>query len=373
MAATVEFYERVLPAFPDSEGLTVLVVSGVTRDAVLAGLGVDVSRPAEDGWDFDHGSAAWAAVEIPGGVLAVELSGFGDPSLDALASLSEAGAAAVVRSNILAHYRFGAARAGELVFDDDEFIYLSDPDRVPVELRPLFDAAWVDLEGEDENDWVNPWVAGLAMAELVTGVELTEDQVAAVLESDFFLAPSLRYPDVEVAEAEPAGLARVKLDKGVRKLGPQLLWTDGSYMLISSWDYCFEQEALPDDAPQGFGLTVLDHTAWVRTLIQPPPPVESETATQVSLNVLEAQAKPTRTLESLRAAYPHEASGVVVARVMGFPRNGLEAYGNEYNNGGRAVTDNEGTFNLHVFARPRVVGETFDEEHVLLVWPATPT
>ena len=151
-----------------------------------------------------------------------------------------------------------------------------------------------------------------------------------------------------------------------------MLWTDGSYMLISSWDHSFDQEALPDDASQDFGLTVLNHTAWVRTLIQPPPPVESPTATQVSLIVLKARTEPSATLDSLRAAYPHEASGVVFARVMGFPGNGLEAHGNEYNNGGLAVTDSEGTFNLHVFARPHAVGETFDEEHVVLAWPATP-
>jgi hypothetical protein len=152
VAATVEFYERVLSSFPDTGSLTVLVASGVTRDDVLASLGVDVSRPAEDAWDFDERSAAWAAVEVPGGVLAVEPSGCGDPSSDALASLSKVGAAAVVRSNIMAHYRFGAARGGELVLDDDEFIYLSDPDRIPAALRPLFDAAWEDLEVEDEQD-----------------------------------------------------------------------------------------------------------------------------------------------------------------------------------------------------------------------------
>ena len=41
------------------------------------------------------------------------------------------------------------------------------------------------------------------MAELVTGVEFSEDQVAAVLEAEFFLAPSLRYPGSEAAPTEP--------------------------------------------------------------------------------------------------------------------------------------------------------------------------
>jgi hypothetical protein len=54
------------------------------------------------------------------------------------------------------------------------------------------------------------------MAELVTGVELTEDQVASVLGSDFLWAPSLRDQGVEIAEPEPAGLALAELDQEVR-------------------------------------------------------------------------------------------------------------------------------------------------------------
>src|SRR6478735_4812734 len=152
VSASVEFYEQVLSAFPDTESLTVVVASGVTREAVLEALAADVSNPAEDAWDVDEESTAWAAIEVPGGVLAIELSGYGDPSTADLASLSTSGASAVVRSNIQAHYRFGCARAGEVVFDDDEFTYVTDRGRVPSELRPLFDAAWddLDLDGDDD-------------------------------------------------------------------------------------------------------------------------------------------------------------------------------------------------------------------------------
>jgi hypothetical protein len=354
VAATVEFYEQVLSAFPDTESLTVLVASGVTRDAVLAGLGADLSSPVED--DADERSTAWAAVDVPGGVVAVELSGYGDPSLADLAALSEAGAAAVVRGNIQGHYRFGCARAGELVFDDDEFIYLDDPGRVPAELRPLFDAAWDDVEDEDGDgeQRADPFSSGLAMAEHVTGLELTEDLVAAVLESDFFSAPSLRYPDAEAAEAEPAAPATGELGPGVRKADSGQIWTGGGlYLLTSSWDFSFDQEEPPDGAAERFGLTVADHTAWVRTLTQHP-------ITQVSLTVLSSPVEPAATLESLRAAYTDEASGVVLART-----NGLQAIG-DYGNRWTAVTDDEGAFVLHVFAR---LGQVV-EEHVLVVWPA---
>ena len=107
MAANVEFYEQVLSAFPDTESLTVLVASGVRRDEVLSGLGADVSDPVEDAWDTGMQTTAWAAIDVPGGVLAIEMTGYGDPSLTSLAFLSKAGASAVVRSNIKAHNRFG--------------------------------------------------------------------------------------------------------------------------------------------------------------------------------------------------------------------------------------------------------------------------
>src|SRR3954447_14076421 len=140
--ATVEYYAEVVAAFPDTESLTVLTVAGATRAQVAAQLGVDVLEPVEEDAWADSDRWAWALLEIPGGVVAVELSGFGDPSNDDLASLST-NAAAVVRSNILAHYRFGCARAGELVFDDDEYIFIRDPNTVPLELRDLFDLARV--------------------------------------------------------------------------------------------------------------------------------------------------------------------------------------------------------------------------------------
>jgi hypothetical protein len=370
VAATVEFYEQVLSAFPDTESLTVFVAAGATRDAVLAALGADLSNPVEDAQDLDSGTAAWAAVEVPGGVLAVELSGYGDPSLADLGSVSQAGAAAVVRSNIQAHYRFGAARAGALIFDDDEYIFVADPDRVPVELRPLFDAAWDDVDGEDD-ERADPLATGLAMAELITGMEVSEDQVAAVLEAEFFLAPSLRYPDAEATDAPLAAPPQVKLGPGVRKFrtDPSFFYAEGGlYPVMSGWDYDFNGTGPEDDVPRGFGLAVVTwtaahawggdsaQTAWVGLLDR------TGEYQHVSLTVLHAKTEPTSTLESLRAAYTNEASAVITCR-----RNGsLDAIG-EFRHRTK-VTDRaeaDTTFSLHVFARH--VG--YPEEHVLLLWP----
>ncbi len=375
VSATAEVYEQVRSAFPDTESITVLVAARATRVAVLAALGADLSSPAEDAWDFDSRSAAWAAIEVPGGVLAVELSGFGDPSRADLTSLSKAGAAAVIRSNILAHYRFGAARDGELIFDDDEYIYMREPDGVPAALRPLFDAAWNDLDSEDDVERAHPLATGLAMAELVTGIELSKEQVAAVLEAEFFLAPSLRYPDTEAADATGASPPQVKLGRGVRKFNTDhdiFYAKDCSYPVMTGWDYSFHGTGPQDEAPAGFGLAVVQktaadewrgdgvQTAWIGLLDR------SGEHQHVSLTVLHAQTEPTSTLEGLRAAYTDEASGVITCQ----RRHGsLQAIG-EFRHF-TDVTDQaagDTTFALHVFAR-NVAGSA--EEHVLVLWPAT--
>lgn len=373
MSATVEYYEHVLSAFPDTESLTVLVAADATRDAVLAALGVDLSDPAEDADDVDTHSAAWAAIEVPGGVLAVELTGYGDPSLADLASLSRTGAAAVARSNIQAHYRFAAARAGEIVVDDDEYIYLRDIDRVPAGLRPLFDAAWVDLDSEDDDECADPLATGLAMAELVTGIELSDEQVAAVLEAEFFHGPSLRYPDAGATDAAPAAPPTVKLGPGVRTFHTDhyFFWAEGgSYAVMNSSDHSFHGTGPQEHAPAGFGLTVATktgasewkgdgvQTAWIGLLDR------SSDPQQVSLTVLHAKTEPTSTLESLRAAYTHEASGVISKR----ENNRLEAIMDGHFAPVTDLTDRApATLTLHVFARMSLGRE----EHVLVLWPAS--
>jgi len=197
VAATVEYYDELIKAFHDFDGLTVLVVADASRESVARVLGIDLGSPHQPR-DVNLELSAWALLEVPGGVLAIEWSGYGDPSLAQLRSLTrDGGTAAVVRDNIQAHIRFGYARDGEVLFDEDEYVYDADPDEVPSELRPLFDLVYDDLEDddEDEDDAPSAFVVGLAMAELVTGVELTAAQVEAVTSGDVFEAPALVYPD----------------------------------------------------------------------------------------------------------------------------------------------------------------------------------
>ena len=194
----MEYYTEVLEAFADTEALTVLTVAGASVSDVAVALGLELGQAVDpdEATDFESWTA-WALLEVPGGVLAVEHSGFGDPTVSALAALSAGGgASALTRGNVLAHLRFGCARDGGLLFDDDEYMYIADPGVVPAELRPLFDLAWDDLSSETSDDeWVDPFAVGMAMAELVTGLEVTAAQVRAVLGSDYFRAATMHYPE----------------------------------------------------------------------------------------------------------------------------------------------------------------------------------
>ncbi|HVQ18079.1 MAG TPA: hypothetical protein VMT27_03465, partial [Actinomycetes bacterium] len=90
--------------------------------------------------------------------------------------------------------------------------------------------------------------------------------------------------------------------------------------------------------------------------------LSSLSSTDVLVTGLSAKTEPTAMLKRLRAAYTAEVSGVVISR-----HDGLLAVG-EHDRGGLNVTDAEGRFVLHVFARRMSV----QEEHVLVTWPVTP-
>lgn len=171
-----------------------LVVTNKSVADVAEALDVDLSTPYDFGDDEEV--TGWALTEVSGGVVGFEQTGFGDPSLDALESLSEGGAAAVVRSNVLGHERFGCARGGHVLFDDNEYPFVDDPDEVPGELRDLFDLVYDDLEEDDvDDDPPSPFAVGLAMAEVGTGVELTTEHAALADSLAYHRAPALLYTD----------------------------------------------------------------------------------------------------------------------------------------------------------------------------------
>ena len=199
MAATIEYYSELVDE-TEVDG-TVLVVTGATIDEVADALEADRSGTL----DLDRLArmdepthAAYAFVEVPGGILAVEDSGYADPPNAALVALSAGGrSVAVVRDNIQAHTRFGCARDGVLLFDADEYTFVEDRSGVPAELRPLFDRAWVDLEADDDEEGDDPMTVALAMAELVTGIELTAEQLEEAYGRDAprRLVPVMRYAE----------------------------------------------------------------------------------------------------------------------------------------------------------------------------------
>ncbi len=187
MSERVEHYQQVVEDV-DVEATTLLVVAGASvaevRDVIAAESGL------ADGEEVaDDERSAYAFLEVDGGVLAVEYTGYAGPSVEALVRLSAGGrSAAVVGSDIQAHDRFGCARDGVLLFDDPEYTYLDAGDlaRVPPELRPVFDLAWVDLGADldevDDDGEAIAFAAGLAMAEIVTGIVLAADDLERIWE-----------------------------------------------------------------------------------------------------------------------------------------------------------------------------------------------
>ena len=194
MAADPAYYDDVLEGFGDAESLTVLVVSGRTREEVAAALGVDLAGTAPDP-GVSEDLTGWSFLDITGGVLATEITGYGDPSLESLQRLSADGrAAAVVRGNIQGHYRFGYARDGAVLFDDDEYTWVDDRDVVPDEIRALFDLAWDDPDSEEmDEDAPDSMAVGLAMGETVTGLRITRADAEAVTTGPAFPGPMLVY------------------------------------------------------------------------------------------------------------------------------------------------------------------------------------
>lgn len=198
MTDALAHYQAVLDdEVYDLESLTILVVTGASRAEVAVALEVDLAAPTTEwpDWELDDMSG-YSLTDLPGdaGVLAVELSGYADPSLDALRRLTQGGgAAAVVRDDIKAHLRFAAARDGEILFDDDSINILDadDAGRLPEDLRPLFEDQVDELE----------FPAALAMAELVTGVRLTADDLRAAHDAGYRPAPTMRYVEGLDAEA----------------------------------------------------------------------------------------------------------------------------------------------------------------------------
>jgi len=186
----------------DSESLTVLLVAGSSRDRVLQLLGADPESNGRQYPDLDDSDySGYAAIDVGGGVVAIEHTGYADPSPRVLAALSGiGGSAAVARSNIQAHERFGCACDGELVFDADEFMYVEEHEKEPVpeELRAMFDAAWVDLDSEEDvEDEGQP--AGVevayAMAVAHTGVAVTGDDLKRAIALGYHRVRTLTYLD----------------------------------------------------------------------------------------------------------------------------------------------------------------------------------
>ena len=98
----------------EPEELTVVSVTSSRADEVLAALqssAVPLGDASDPDQDDEYTRATWFTHQLGPDVVAVEYSGYHDPSVATLAALSAVGRrAAVARSNIDAQVRFGCAR-----------------------------------------------------------------------------------------------------------------------------------------------------------------------------------------------------------------------------------------------------------------------
>ena len=181
----------------DGESLTVLLVRGGTRADVLRLLGAEAEANGEPYPDLeDEDYSGYALAEVQGGVVAFEHTGYADPSPRVLAALSAlGGAAAVTRCNIMAHERFGCARDGRVVFDADEFMYVTEHEKesVPPELRLMFDSARVNLDAEGDGDEGERGFVGFAMAAIHTGVVVTGEDLTRAVQPGYHRVRTLTY------------------------------------------------------------------------------------------------------------------------------------------------------------------------------------
>ncbi|GAA1112931.1 hypothetical protein GCM10009668_38450 [Nocardioides dubius] len=164
---------------------------------------LDPTQPTpQDRVDLDGDHTAWSFHEIAGGVVGVEPTGYGDPTRKVLVALSRiGGSAAVVRDDIDAMVRFGAATDGALVFDDDEYDYV-EPRHFPRHLRALASRAWVDLDQPLDDQVEDAFTIGREMVSVHTGLKVTDADIEAASAAPGYQSPALGYVEELVALGE---------------------------------------------------------------------------------------------------------------------------------------------------------------------------
>ncbi len=167
-------YASLLDENSSQEGTWVFVADMTVDEAVDRLLGPEprVVTP-KDERRLDSGAwSAYSFTPVGTGVVAFERTGFADPRGRRLAALSAGGGvSAVATGDVEAMSRFGYARDGKIVFDEVDYAFVEDLERIPAEVRDLAALVWAGPGSfsAETGDW---FVAALAMAELVTGVRV---------------------------------------------------------------------------------------------------------------------------------------------------------------------------------------------------------
>jgi hypothetical protein len=207
------------------------------------------------------------------------------------------------------------------------------------------------------------------MSERVTGVELTPADITAVLDSDFFAAPSARYPGLSDPTANDTGNdpANRDEDQFFREENPlTLAATEGAYVIGSAFPGTFSNPpaAWPEDA---FFVAAYPDVAWVRKLSTRP-------ETRVLLTVVVEDSEPTEALQQASEEYKHQSSVVLISEmtspggVWTTRNDALRVYDCFPFEVQTFLIEHPGIYQLRVFAN--LPDDDHDnEQHLLVVWP----
>lgn len=155
----------------------VTVATAATRGAVAAAFGADLSAPTPEA--HGDGVQLYASfLEVGGAQVVVEDNGFRGNDDSVLVRVSDGGRAASAFWNVDGVTRFGCARDGRLLFNQ-EFSLLDRWPGLPADLVPLAERA----AGEGAQEHIA--AIALAMVEQFTGVRVTAEHVSSALRTGF--------------------------------------------------------------------------------------------------------------------------------------------------------------------------------------------
>jgi hypothetical protein len=181
----------------------VTVVTGATASHVLKAFGArtDHTHTVDDAFLLE-GHAAVCVVDVPGGVVAVEINGYQGSRAEVLGPASRRGKAASIFWNVNYVVQFTCARRGRTLAMTDLGLPV-EADELPRSLRPL-----LSLTESDDADLV---AVGMAMVDRFTGLSALTHELVDGLSEAYLLDPPVEEMGYESIETTLLRLGHLDL------------------------------------------------------------------------------------------------------------------------------------------------------------------